>query len=904
MILPFIVIGIVAGSVYGLAAVGLVLTYKTSGVFNFAHGAIAAAAAYLFYTLHVQHHLAWPAAAAISVFGFGPIAALLFERFAKAIGKTSLALRVAGTVGVLLIIEAVIVLIYGTQTTRTVPVFLAHGQFHIGSTTVANAQAITVAIAVIATVALSLYFRFTRTGTAMRAVVESPDLLEISGTSAVTVRRLAWLIGVCFACASGVLLSSTLPLDPIQLTLLVVAAFGAAAIGAFSSLPLTFAGGLAIGVAASVATKYFTTGLLAGIPASMPFIVLFVVLLTFPKRYLAERSFAAPGSRPTWTTPIPLQAAGGVVVLALLALVPSFAGIHLTDWTTALANVILFLSLGLLVRTSGQVSLCHVSFLAIGATAFSHFSGLGLPWLLAFLLACAVAVPVGALLAVPAIRLSPLYLALATFGFGIFLQYMFYPASFMFGNSDSGLSEPRPTWFGFGSDTGFYYFLLIAVVIAAIAVIALNRSRLGRMLRAISDSPTALATSGADTRIAWVLVFCLSAAMAAGAGALAGMSQQLVSSSSYPPLESLTYFALIMIVAGDVPWYALLAGIPLTVIPSYLTGFSTTYWLQILFGVFAILYAITPPDRRATPAFVRAACDRVFRQRAEGAGKPVLHPPSKPVTVALSDPRELRAVGIDVRFGGLVAVSGLALTARPGQITGLIGPNGAGKTTTFNVCSGLVPATAGHVWIGDHEITRARPATRAQQGLGRTFQQMLLFDSLTVADNVALGAEASRAGSNPIRHLIGRRGDARRVSTATTHALELCELEALAGTRAAELSTGQRRLVELARCIAGPFGMLLLDEPSSGLDAAETARFGRILERVVDERGLGILLVEHDMSLVMKCCRYIYVLDFGQLIFEGAPDEVRASPVVRAAYLGDQAVEEISGRVQPEVSVG
>jgi ABC-type branched-subunit amino acid transport system ATPase component/branched-subunit amino acid ABC-type transport system permease component len=903
MILPFIIIGVVTGAVYGLAAVGLVLTYKTSGVFNFAHGAVAAAAAYIFYSLHVQGGMAWPLAAVIAVFGFGTIAALAFERFAKATGRSSLALRVAGTVGVLLIIEAVIVLVYGTEETRTVPVFLAHGGFDIGSTTVENAQAITVAIALISTAALSLYFRFARAGAAMRAVVESPDLLEISGTSATRVRRLAWLIGTCFACASGVLLSSALPLDPVQLTLLVVSAYGAAAIGAFSSLPLTFAGGLAIGIAASLSTKYFTTGLLAGIPPSIPFIVLFVVLLTFPKKYLIERSFAAPGSRPTWITPAPLQLGGGAVVLLLLALVPTFAGIHLTDWTTGLAFVILFLSLGLLVRTSGQVSLCHVSFLAIGATAFSHLAGLGIPWLGAFLLACLVAVPVGALLAMPAIRLSPLYLALATFGFGIFLQYMFYPAAFMFGNSDSGLNEPRPTWFGFGSDKGFYYFVLIAMVVTVVLVIALNRSRLGRLLRGMADSPTAIATSGADTKIAWVIVFCISAAIAAGAGALAGMSQQLVTSSDYPPLESLTYFALIMIVAGEAPWYALLAGIPLIVIPSYLTSFSTSYWLQIVFGVSAILYAVTPAERRAAPAFVRRACDGLFRRgQTERRATPV-ETQARGSAVELPAPQQLRVADLTVRFGGLVAVSGVSLTAPPAQITGLIGPNGAGKTTTFNVCSGLVTPDEGHVWLGDHEITRLRPAARAQGGLGRTFQQMQLCDSLTVAENVALGAEGTLAGSNPVRHILGRRGDARRVARAGAHALELCDLEPLAGVRAAELSTGQRRLVELARCIAGPFGTLLLDEPSSGLDPSETARFGQILERVVEERGVGILLVEHDMSLVMKCCRYLYVLDFGELIFEGGPQEVRESPIVRAAYLGDQAVEEHGGPARSEVSV-
>jgi ABC-type branched-subunit amino acid transport system ATPase component len=382
------------------------------------------------------------------------------------------------------------------------------------------------------------------------------------------------------------------------------------------------------------------------------------------------------------------------------------------------------------------------------------------------------------------------------------------------------------------------------------------------------------------------------------------MSQQLVSSSSYPPLQSLTYFALIMIVAGEAPWYALLAAIPLTVIPSYLTSFTTSYWLQIVFGAFAILYAITPPDRRGVPAFVRAACDRAFRRpRAEGAVATMHSPPPRPAS-GMSVPSELRAVDLDVRFGGLVAVSRVRVTAPASQITGLIGPNGAGKTTTFNVCSGLVTPTAGQVWLGDHDITRARPAARAQRGLGRTFQQMQLFDSLTVAENVALGAEATLAGSNPLRHLVARRGDARMVSIATAHALDLCELEPLAGVRAGQLSTGQRRLVELARCIAGPFGVLLLDEPSSGLDAAETERFGRILERVIEERGVGILLVEHDMSLVMKCCRYIYVLDFGELVFEGGPDEVRDSPVVRAAYLGDQAVEERDGPARPEVSVG
>jgi ABC-type branched-subunit amino acid transport system ATPase component len=156
-----------------------------------------------------------------------------------------------------------------------------------------------------------------------------------------------------------------------------------------------------------------------------------------------------------------------------------------------------------------------------------------------------------------------------------------------------------------------------------------------------------------------------------------------------------------------------------------------------------------------------------------------------------------------------------------------------------------------------------------------------------------MGAEGVLAGANPMRHVFSRRQDAALVRRSVAQALELCELTELKDHPAAELSTGQRRLVELARCVAGPFRIFLLDEPSSGLDHTETAKFGQILRRLVDERGIGVLLVEHDMSLVMDVCEYIYVLDFGCMIYEGVPRAVRESSLVRAAYLGDEAVEDM-----------
>jgi ABC-type branched-subunit amino acid transport system ATPase component len=247
--------------------------------------------------------------------------------------------------------------------------------------------------------------------------------------------------------------------------------------------------------------------------------------------------------------------------------------------------------------------------------------------------------------------------------------------------------------------------------------------------------------------------------------------------------------------------------------------------------------------------------------------------------------------GLEVRFGGLLAVDGISLTALEGRVTGLIGPNGAGKTTTFNVCTGLVKPTHGKVAIGGEDVSRRGPSARARKGLGRTFQKMELFEGLTVRENVEAGAEGVLAGANPITQFVAKPGHRRDVRDAAENAMELCDISQLAEVPVSGLSTGQRRLVELARCLAGPFGLLLLDEPSSGLDQAETERFGAILKNVVTERGVGILLVEHDMSLVLDICEQIYVLDFGELIFQGSPQEIVASPIVKAAYLGDDEVE-------------
>jgi ABC-type branched-subunit amino acid transport system ATPase component/branched-subunit amino acid ABC-type transport system permease component len=894
-VLPYIVIGLTSGAVYALAGLGLVLTYKTSGVFNFAHGAVATVAAYVFYALYVLNDWSWVTAALVATLVVGPVMGVMLELMARRIQITSLALQVASTVGLLLVIEAAIALIYGTKQTRVVPIFLGTGNVRLLGTNVQIDQIVTFLFAVVVTGALTVFFRSARSGVAMRAVVDNPELLDIAGTSPSRTRRLAWIIGVSLAAASGVLFAPVLSLDPIQLTLLVVSAFGAAAIGAFTSIPLTLAGGLAIGVFASLCTKWFTTGLLSGLPSAVPFLVLFAVLLFFPKRYLVGRTFTVAQPRPTWRAPGSLQLAGAAVLVGFLCLVPAFAGIHLTDWTTFVAMSIVFMSLSLLVRTSGQVSLAQVSFMAIGACAFSHFTiGSGVPWLLALILAGLVAVPVGALLAIPAIRLTGLYLALATFGFGILLQYMFYTESYMFGSNGVGRNMPMPQIANNPNGKPYYFVVLGLAVCAAVFTIWLNRSRLGRLLRGGAESKTALETTGTSVTVTRVLVFCISAFMAAVGGALAGVGQGVISADSYQPLLSLVFFTVIIVVLGGAPWDAVLASAVLFLLPSYVSGAQVTTVLQLIFGATAILYAVTPPRYRSLPSGACEIIDRTFGRiriqnplAAVGGRSPV----SEGAAAAAVLTGGLAVDGLEVRFGGLLAVDGVTLTAPAGRVTGLIGPNGAGKTTTFNACTGLLKPTQGRVGIAGHDVSRRGPSARARKGLGRTFQKMELFETLTVRENVESGAEGVLAGANPFTQMLAKPGQHRRVHGAAESAMRLCDISELADSPVAGLSTGQRRLVELARCLAGPFGLLLLDEPSSGLDPAETARFGAILKNVVATRGVGILLVEHDMSLVLDICEHIYVLDFGELVFEGSPQEIVASPIVKAAYLGDSEVE-------------
>ncbi len=246
----------------------------------------------------------------------------------------------------------------------------------------------------------------------------------------------------------------------------------------------------------------------------------------------------------------------------------------------------------------------------------------------------------------------------------------------------------------------------------------------------------------------------------------------------------------------------------------------------------------------------------------------------------------LQVEGVAVRFGGLQALRGVDLQAGSGTVTGLIGPNGAGKTTLFNVICGYQAATTGRVRFDGHDISGLAPHRRARRGIARTFQRLETFGSLSARDNIRVAAEVRRRYTR-------ERAD---VDASTEDILDLVGLRAVAGEQVDAMPTGMARLVELGRALATQPRLLLLDEPSSGLDEAESEEFGRLLLRLA-QGGVGILLVEHDIDLVMATCSHIFVLDFGAILASGPPGEIQRNQAVRAAYLGvgdeaEKAIEE------------
>jgi branched-chain amino acid transport system permease protein len=550
----YAILGLSIGAIYAVAASGLVVTYTTSGIFNFAHGAIGMIAAFVYWQLRFDWQ--WPAPVAIFavIFVFAPLFGAFIEVvIMRGLATASETTRVVVSVGLLSSLVGAALWIWDPQEARPFPVFFGPAKVTLFGTAVTVHEMITMGCAVLVAVGLALFIQRTRVGVDMRAVVDNRPLLLLNGGRPDRVAMISWAIGCSLAALAGVLIAPTLQLSVIPLTLLVVNAYAAAVIGRLRSLALTFVGAIFLGLVESFAVGYipFDIRWLSGIRPAIPVIILFFALLLIPH---ASLHHLVRRKRDWFPTPrLGLVIAGGVALVAAAFMIgPSLDGDNLFTANRALALGVILLSMVPLIGYANQLSLCQLSFGAVGAITMAHMAPDGNP--LGLLAAFAVAALVGALMALPALRLRGIYLALATAAFAVMLdRWLFTLDSItilglkipLFGIGGA-VTEPRVHFLGisFTSDAGQLVLTSIVFGLFALLVVVIRRSSYGRMLLAMRDSEAACATLGLRLTTTKLSIFALSAGMAGVGGALLAGVYTTAQGSTFTFFEGLPILLL------------------------------------------------------------------------------------------------------------------------------------------------------------------------------------------------------------------------------------------------------------------------------------------------------------------------------------------------------------------------
>jgi branched-chain amino acid transport system permease protein len=571
--LTFLVTGLVVGCIYALTATGLVVTYMTSGIFNFAHGAIGMIAAFVYW----QFAIAWgwpvPVALFATLFVVAPLMGALIERvLIRPIRGASVDLAIVITLALLLLLIGVANVVWKGTAVRIVPEFFAGHETNIGSLTVTYHQIVVVVVALLVAVGLKMLFSMTRIGIAMRGVVDDPDLAAMAGASPARVQQLSWALGASLAGLAGILLAPLVNLDILTLTLLVINGYAAALVGRLRSLPLTAVGAVALGLMVNAAKIYGPdTGriwhplakFVQENQSAIPMAFLFVMLVTLPSARLRTGSVIGPPS-PRAAGLLSSAIWGAILVVAVAIAAPHLSNSNITTGSKALIFALTLLSMVLLTGYGGQVSLCQLTFVGIGSYAMGTWGGGSLLGVLASVLLSAAA---GAAVALPTLRLRGLYLALATFAFASAADLVFFNRVFGAGGA---LDVPRLRFPGLSAPGNSAYLVELAVIFVGVSflVLAVRRGRYGRQLAALNDSPAACATLGVNINVTKLAVFAGSAGLAGFAGALFGGLRGQVGPNDFAALASLTLLLMLRVggintVTGALFGGAVLASFPL-----------------------------------------------------------------------------------------------------------------------------------------------------------------------------------------------------------------------------------------------------------------------------------------------------------------------------------------------------
>ena len=555
--LQYTVFGVMLGAGYAIAATGLVVTYTTSGVFNFAQGAVGMIAAFGYWELVSNHNQpTWAALLIVLILGASISGAFVERVLMRRLHGASAERPVMVTLGLMVILTGMATVVWSPTVQRTVNPQI-NGQFRLVGINIQYQYVLIIGVAIAVAIGLRLLFYSTRTGYALRAVVDDPELVGMAGVSPNRMSQYGWILGFFMAALSGVLLAPTQQtgISIESFTLLVVSGYAAAIVGRLRNIPVTFAAAIGIGLAENYITSYGTnhlsSGLQSDVNTALPMIFLFAALVTLPSvrlravgRLTSLRAPRVAGGRESL-----LCGLAFLVVMVVVGL--GFAYTNVNGTTVGklggmvMCLAIVGLSLVLVTGYSGQVSLCQFSFMGIGAFIMGKVAGGGS--LVGLLLATAVCAGVGALIALPTIRLSDLYLALATFAFADAVAQGFFNDGNVYGSGGLPIARITLGSVSFQGDGSEFMLVTVFFVLSAWLVLAIRRSLFGRRLVAVNDSPAAYATVGLNIGFTKVAVFAIAAGMAGMAGALYGTVQGVVGTTDFDIFPGIIFVLFVTI---------------------------------------------------------------------------------------------------------------------------------------------------------------------------------------------------------------------------------------------------------------------------------------------------------------------------------------------------------------------
>ncbi len=889
-ILLFILLGLGSGALIAGLALGVVLTYRGSGIINLATGGIAMLAGYAYWALHTGRLAALPAGPALVIsllFVLAVGAAIELVVFRPLRNAAPLA-KLVSSLGVLLVVQAAMLLAFGT-TEQPEPSVLPQSTVRVLGAVIPVDRFILAGAVIVLAVGLAAFYRWTRFGLATRAASENEVAAVLGGLSPNLISLVNALLAALVAGAIGIGAASITQLDPSTLPLQIVPALAAALLAGFTSFGIACAAGIGIGVLDSLinyasSQSWFPASggvALPGVTDLLAFVIIVVAMFLRGARIpgrgeLVERRLPeAPRPRHLTATSLPLAA---VCAIALVLLPFDFR----EALTNSLIGALMALSLVVITGFVGQISVVQLTLAGVSGFTISHLAvnaGIGFP--LAAVAGTAAAVVLGLVTAFSALRVRGVSLAVVTLAAAVAIgNFGFVNTTWGGGQAGSPVPEPRL----FGLDLGphapfrgldgnqpspvFGWVALAATLVLCVGVGVLRRGSLGQRMLAVRSNERAAAAVAINPRTVKLVAFGIAAFIAGVAGSLYAYNFGSVSADRFDAVTALSLIAFayaggITLISGAVFAGLISAQALLPYALDRWFGLNGN-WFLLFGGVVLIFTLLQNPGgvagdlhrRIHKPRSVSIAQSIPLERVNRATGTSARH------SARAGGSAVLRVTGLSVAFGGVLALSDVSLEVHQGELAGLIGPNGAGKTTLIDAVAGFV-SSSGRVELAGEDLGKLPPYERARRGLARTWQSTELFEDLDVRENLTVASR--HAPVEPVLDLVGM-----------TWAADMMP---------GQLSAGQRKLVGVARALAARPRLLCLDEPAAGLDTRESEELGACLRALAD-RGQSMLLIEHDMGLVLSICDRVVVLEFGRVIADDAPQAVRHDPRVIAAYLG------------------